>query len=335
MNRTIIKVVFVILLAVVVGTVGSRGTREDSNRPASPLATLLLQAPLAPERKPSLEELRHQAVAKAAPHFDWADRECERLVDESLVALQCYFASVRKGTPQFAEVALGWGSKWRFVADRLPFIGGYRHEEYLRAAFREHLLTPEDLEAQIRRLVQNYVDSVRSVEDQTLIRIRLDIVNLSPGLLVGQIDEGKLRAIFAAAMTKAAEHTGASLREDVAQQVIGLVVGEVLTQAAVRLGVSAGVLGTGAATSWATAGASILIGICVDQIISWGWDQLADPTGHLAREMDAKIAQLHKAIVDGTTAAPGLRQRLDGFASERVAVRRAIILEVVQREDGR
>lgn len=333
MNRLVATLGF---LTVAAGIVASRywtNLEKSARQGPGPDLRAMIKLPDAP-RKPSLEELRRQAVAKAAPHLDWADRECERLVAEHLIALEQYFADAKKGTPQFAETALGWGSKWRFVADRLPFTRSDRHEEYLRTAFCEHLFTPEDLDAQIRRLVKNYLDSVRSVEDQTLIRIRQDVADLSPGLLVGEMDQAGLRAVFAEAMKKAAEHTGSSLGEDVAQQVVGLVVGEVLTQAAVRLGVSAGVLGTGAASSWATAGVGLVIGIIVDQIISWVWDRLADPSGHLAREMDTKIAHLHNAIVDGTTAAPGLKQRLEQFARERAEVRRATILEVVQRGDG-
>jgi len=68
----------------------------------------------------------------------------------------------------------------------------------------------------------------------------------------------------------------ADLQADVATQLLSIIAGEVLTQAAVRTGVSAGIVGTGAAFGWATFGVGIVVGLILDQVITWVWDWCAD-----------------------------------------------------------
>jgi hypothetical protein len=106
----------------------------------------------------------------------------------------------------------------------------------------------------------------------------------------------------------------------------------VLTQVAVRLGVSAGILGAGASTSWATFGAGLVVGLIVDQLVSWIWDWWADPRGSLATELNAKLDSLHALIVDGDAQTPGLRTALGEFARHRAELRRAAVLDLLQIE---
>src|SRR5207248_874410 len=79
---------------------------------------------------PSAEEQRHAAIQRIEPNLDWADEECRKAIAERLKPLEAFFVQAKKRTPTFAEHVLGWGSKWRFVADRMPFTRGGRHDEY-------------------------------------------------------------------------------------------------------------------------------------------------------------------------------------------------------------
>ena len=63
-------------------------------------------------------------------------------------------------------------------------------------------------------------------------------------------------------------------------------IGEVLAQAVVRLGASAGLLGGGAASSAATLGSGLIVGLVLDRVLAWLWDG----RGELIRELEARIA---------------------------------------------
>ena len=106
------------------------------------------------------------------------------------------------------------------------------------------------------------------------------------------------------------------------------------TQVAVRLGISAGILGTGAASGWATLGIGVVVGIIVDQIVSWVWDWWADPTGNLASNLDAKLDEMRTLICDGDSKVEGLRQRFQALATERVKIRETAILDLLSTNQG-
>jgi hypothetical protein len=116
----------------------------------------------------------------------------------------------------------------------------------------------------------------------------------------------------------------------VATQVVSLITGEVLTQVATRLGVSAGILGTGAASSWATFGIGLVVGIIVDQIVAWVWDWYADPTGTLAGQLGTRLDGVNRLIVDGSDDVQGLRSRLEAYAEQRAAMRETALLAILQ-----
>ena len=287
-------------------------------------------APTEPPGPPSAAEIRAEAARRAQRSLAWADAESRRAL--RLAPLDEFFADVKSRTPQFADAVLGFGSKWRFVADKVPFTRGDRHAEFLHAAFREHLFSPDDLSRAIEQVARSYADSLAAIENRMLVRLQADLGDLPPAALPGFADQATLSAAYQAAIERTLTHVGADLKADVGQELVSLVAGEVLTQAAVRLGVSAGILGVGAGTSWATLGAGLVVGLIVDQLVSWIWDWWADPSGDLAAELNAKLDQLHALVVEGDAGSPGLRAALADFARRRAALRRAAVLELLQAD---
>ena len=57
----------------------------------------------------------------ATPHLEFAKSKTESVVESNLVPVRTFFGDSKKNTRHFAEVALGWGSKWRLIADHAPF----------------------------------------------------------------------------------------------------------------------------------------------------------------------------------------------------------------------
>ena len=124
------------------------------------------------------------------------------------------------------------------------------------------------LDSAFAQVVSGYLTEVNSIENQMLVDLRADMAGLPSKHLFASLDDQQLKAEFDEALAIAMASSGSSLKADIGGQMVSLLTGEILTQVAVRLGVSAGVFGTGAASGWATLGIGVLVGIVVDQIIA-------------------------------------------------------------------
>jgi hypothetical protein len=316
MNRTLILTTFVVAMALAAWWIVPTGPSQSLFVPS--------ESPQA-----NVDSQRHAALARVEPSLDWADEQCRGAVDERLKPLQTFFIKAKKRTPNFADYVLGWGSKWRFVADRMPFTSGGRHDEYLRKVCAEQWFAEKDLVRAIELAVSGYADSMESTENQMLVRIRDDLGDLPLAKLPEFSNGAALSAAYKQALERAMERVGAEVKADVASLVLSAVAQEVLTQVAIRMGVSAGILSVGAGSSWATLGVGLVVGVIVDQIISWIWDWWADPRGNLAIEMNAKLDQLQLLLIEGDDMTPGLRTKLTQYAQQRAAVRRAAVEELI------
>jgi hypothetical protein len=307
-------------LGVVIGVLARRTIVEFCQREVRPLST-------PPEIKlpPPPEEV-------AGRHLSWADQECQRVIEEHIKALDSFFADCKKNTRGFADDALGWGSKWRLVADHVPFTSGRRNEAFIRERFHERIFSPTQLEVAVKQVVANYVKHMESIEGQMLVRIRMDMANFPSSYPIATIDETKLRKTYDEALSRAIDAAGTDLRSDLGTELILTIAGGLLTQVAIKLGLSAGILGAGAASSWATFGIGLVVGIIIDSVVSWIWDWYADPAGSLSTRIDEKLDEIHRLIVDGSDGVTGLRERLRQFSNQRAGVRSRAVLTLLRSQ---
>lgn len=306
----------------VIGVIVGRPLINSLLRPATPPpATSPSNVP------PSKDAPAPQALAK--PHLDSAKSKTENVIEGRLIPVRTFFDDSKKNTRQFAQVALGWGSKWRLIADHVPFTKGGRHETYIRGQFEQSVFSAQQLEEIVSSAVSEYLSEIRSIENQMLVSLRADVAGFPDAYPIAQLDETQLRTKFDEAIQSAIAATGSQVQADIGTQLVSIIGGEVLTQVAVRLGISAGILGTGAASGWATLGIGVVVGIIVDQIVSWVWDWWADPSGNLAANLDEKLDEMRTLICDGDTKVEGLRQRFQSLAAERAKIREVAILDLL------
>jgi hypothetical protein len=277
-------------------------------------------------RRPTLPS----ASAIARPHLERAKADAEAAVAEHLRIVRTFFEDAKQRTPAFAERALGWSSKWRLVADSVPFTRGDRHREFLRSQFEQSLFRAQDLEALIDQVVRSYLIHLQSIEYQMLVAMRADLADGPAAYLLTDVDDRALQQSYDRALAAVVETTETSLAVDVSTEVISLIAGEVLAQVAVRLGVSAGILGGGASTSWATFGVGIGVGLIVDQLVTRVWEYLADPAGDLATELNIRFDAIRRMLIDGTGDTPGLEGTLLEFAQQRHQLRQRAVLSMLQ-----
>jgi hypothetical protein len=282
--------------------------------------------------KPAKTKLPPTPPQMVKPHLSWAEQQCERAIDEHVKSVDTFFADSKKNTRGFAEEALGWGSKLRLIADYVPYTKGGRHETFIREKFEEHIFKPQQLENVVKQVVDSYMAHVRSIEGTMLVDMRLDASDFPTSQLFARLDQPRLREQYEAALSRAIEKTGKSLSADVGTELISLIAGEVLTQVAIQMGVSATILGSGATSAWLTLGVGFVVGVIVDQIVSRVWDWYADPTGNLAAVLNEKLDKINHLIVDGSDNAQGLRERLRQFARERAVLRGQAVLSLLQSQ---
>jgi hypothetical protein len=313
-----------VLAAVVFGRALINGLSEPP-KPQPPK----IELPPPPEAK---RPRRPEEIAR--PHLSKAEQECERVIEEHVKALDGFFADSKKNTRGFAEEALGWGSKRRLVQDALPFTRSDRHKEFIKGKFEEHVFKPEQLEDAVKQVVKSYLAHVRSIESRMLVDLRTDASDFPSAYMLTQLDDKRLQEGYDAALAKAVEATGGKLREDIASGIVSTIAGEVLTQVAIRLGVRAGILSAGAASGTFTLGIGLVVGLIVDQIVAFIWDWYSDPKGQLSGEIDKKLDEMNRLLVDGSSDVKGLRERLREFARERAGTRQKAVISLLQPAGG-
>ncbi len=287
--------------------------------------------PAAPDqpRAPTPEEL-------AAPHLEWAQRECGQRLYRELIPIEDFFRDAKRNAPAFSKAALNWSSKWRLMADYVPGTKGDRHDTYLRSEFEKLLFTPAKLEQVIDNSIRNYQLQIESIENEMLVRIRKGALDFPDNYQLAAISKDELQSNYEQAINRVIDKSQSDFTRSAGGEVVSLIAGEVLTQVAIRLGISAGILGTGAAASPYTLGLGIVVGVIVDQLVTWVYDRTADPKAELVKELNKKFDEIRGLILDGPPAAkdgtkePGLRERLRTYAEQRGEVRRQAVLEMLQ-----
>ncbi len=268
-----------------------------------------------------------QAIAK--PHLALAEERIASATRKHFDALDTLFDRSRSQSGTFAKSALGWGSKWRIIADATPFTRGDRHAEYLREQFELQVLKGEDLTKAIEQVVTEFLAEIRSTESNMLVDLRADVEDFSHTYDLGLMDAALVQSHFDAAIENAMQISGYDLQSNISSQLVSIIVGEVLTQVAVRLGVSAGILGTGAASGWVTLGIGVIVGLVIDQIVSAIWARWSDPSKNLEEELNYQLKVMQRVICYGDEKTKGLVQHFEEIAKSRAELRRIAVLKLL------
>ena len=96
------------------------------------------------------------------------------------------------------------------------------------------------------------------------------------------------------------------------------------------IGVSAGILGAGGASGTVTLGVGVVVGLIVDQVVSFVWDWYADPQGNLAATLNSKLDDMSLLVVTGPDGRGGIKAQLQKLAATRAKLRREAIMNVLK-----
>ena len=200
-------------------------------------------------------------------------------------------AGGRVAVVAFVEDILTLGSKGRLIWSKMPFTNRDGYKKHVSHLFSVYLFTAEELGAEFNRSVEGSLKDVEAIENQLAVELQEIITGTpaTPGL------RATAPEAFRGAMEKIVAAGQADAAKDVRKLVASELVSQIGMQVFVRVGVSAGLLGAGAASSPWTLGAGLVIGILAD--VAWGW--IDNPAANIQREV---LQSTSKVAVDGMNA---------------------------------
>ena len=201
------------------------------------------------------------------------------------------------------------------IKQYLPFTDADGHRKYVEEQFAKHIFSEAEIADATRLAVTGSLKDLEAIENRLAVQVRAEI----DGSSVGAIEVSAAEKQFAAAIDSVVSASQWDAAKTVGNLAVAEVAATVGTQVLVRLGVSAGILGTGAANSWWTLGGGLLLGLAVDAV--WQW--IDDPAGDIERET---VAALESLANDGSAA---LRSELGAVVTTRVGLWNQAVQEMV------
>jgi hypothetical protein len=219
------------------------------------------------------------------------------------------------------------------MADRLPFTAKDRQQQYLRQRFEEYIFTANQLEAVIRQSLAGYDQQMQAIENQMLARILADLDNLPPSAS-HVIDKSILEAAYQRALRAAQQRAQAEVPGMIGKEVATLLAADLAASAAVRLGIAAGWIKSGAFISWRAVAIGLVAVVVVDQLMSWLWRHWRDPEGSIVAALQTKLDELHRTLLEGSSEEEALRSQLVRLARTRAQVRRQAVSAMIEKIGG-
>jgi hypothetical protein len=273
-----------------------------------------------------------------------ADAKSQEAIDMRLKPLSDIFAKGRNGSKAFAEKALSMRGKWELMKGVAN--GGESHRRYLAELYASLVFSPDELREAMEAAVRAYMGDIEGFESEMLVKLRAD---LADPVHPGELSQGRLRTDEAfrqeyqrmadLVMVELRLDLGVSVGREVGVMVASTVATEVAMQAAraaaTEMGISAGILGTGGASTVATFGIGLVAMYIVDQIVNEVMKLAGyDPEAKIEALVCESIDKLEKALLhDGGTFSShkkgALRQRMEELHESRSKLRRETITRLL------
>jgi hypothetical protein len=254
---------------------------------------------------------RLEAWEKIAPRLHAADLAGQEAANRHRERVLAFFAERKQNSRDFGEAVLSLGGKWAFVKSKLPFTDSDGHREFLRQRFGQIVLSGPELQELIQTVVAGYISELTGIENDLLVQIRADLsdselARVETGAIM-RTDEAFKRE-FAKSLDQVAAVVGHDVVVQVGRDTVNWVGADIATNITIslgtalaeRLGISGGILGSGAASGVATLGIGLAASVVIDAVL----DQVLkacghDPAGDIAAKVDEALDLLQAMLLDG------------------------------------
>ncbi len=278
---------------------------------------------------------------KVERHLSAAERMSNDATDQNVGRIQGFFAERKGHAREFGEDVLSMSGKWAWVKSRLPFTDGDEHETFLRESFERHLFKGDELKELVEATVASYLSELEKIDNETLVAIRADLSDselatselgsvLSSDQSFRQAYARVVEAVVPVVERDMKLTGGREAAAFVGSEIGVAIASRILTAVAARLGVSGGILTTGAASGVATLGAGLVAAFVVDMALDWVLKKAGyDPAGDIASKVNETLDKVESLLVEGDGAASGLRQEFVRMKQARCSVRHEVMKRLV------
>jgi len=254
------------------------------------------------------DPVRRDAWNKVQPRLEHARKETEKSIDPSAKIIVEFFNRQSSHGRDFASDLLSLRGKWAYAKG---LIYGGSHEKYIEECFYKHFFTFDDLKQTIESAITHYIGEIQARENQLLIDIQADLEtsNLArPEYLPALASSGQFKTAYQEMIQQVLPLVSKDMGIAISREMASLVGGEIATIAvleigtslATHMGISGGVIGTGAYAGAVTFGVGLAAGIMVDMALDFIMREGGyDPEGEIAAKVVSSFQKLQGLILDG------------------------------------
>jgi hypothetical protein len=253
------------------------------------------------------DPVRAKAWEAVAPRLDATDKASAGSIDRQAAAIDEFFDERSEGAEAFADDALSLRGKWVLVRSYLPFTDKKAHDRYLHKSFERRLFRAQELESLVSSALTAFLSEAEGLENSLLVDIRVDLrdgdlvrTNVLPSLHSDEAFRAEFTRMAVRLLPALSRDIGVSIGTFAGSEVATATASKVFVAVAARLGVSGGILGAGAASSWATMGVGLIVAVIIDRVLSWALHRAGyDPAREIAGKVRDILRQVRTLILDG------------------------------------
>ena len=287
------------------------------------------------KQKQDDENRRKIAWRIVTPRIEIAQEEAIKAVETRVQEVRAFFDERQKRIPAYADRVLSLRSKWVLGKSKLPGTDKEAHTKFLKEEFARIVFSEAELSQAVMGATENFVRDIEAIENALLVKIRADLQDTPECAAV--LPDLKTDALFQSRFAKTTISLSGTASADLkvnigrllGSEIAAVIAIRVGTAVATRLGVSAAILGTGAAAGPETLGVTVIAGILVDQIAGWviGW--FYDPESEISKTLSAELKNLATLIVVGDEKTRGLKAELTQLSEQRKELRNNALQEMI------
>ncbi len=271
-----------------------------------------------------VDPVRQAAWDKIAPRLSSAEQTSLNAREKYAERVKAFFADRKKAARRFAEEALSLSGKWAFVRANLPWADRDGHNRFLRESFERMVFSGQEIKELIESCVRGYLSELEGIESTLLVEIRADLSDnelAQSDLLPALGSDETFHRAYAQMVDRVLPVVQLDMGVTVTREVSTFIAADIaanislriLTVVSERLGLSAGILGGGAALSVETLGVGLVAAVIVDRVVDFVLHRAGyDPEGDVANKVCEALNKVEAALLDGepNRRALGLRAEL-------------------------